>query len=47
MVMADKKAFAGLAVCSRGYLMKQGQIVFEGTDKQLSDSSQLSSVYLT
>jgi branched-chain amino acid transport system ATP-binding protein len=46
MLIAEQNAHAALAICSRGYLIKDGCIVHSGSADELTSSERLASVYL-
>jgi branched-chain amino acid transport system ATP-binding protein len=47
MLIAEQNAHAALAICTRGYLIKDGRIVHEGSAKELTSSGLLASMYLS
>jgi branched-chain amino acid transport system ATP-binding protein len=47
MLIAEQNAHAALAICTRGYLMKDGLIVHEGSSSELVSSGLLASMYLS
>lgn len=46
IVVVEQNARAALEVCSRGYLVKEGRVVAEGTSRELQSAKQLADVYL-
>jgi branched-chain amino acid transport system ATP-binding protein len=46
ILLVEQNARAALAVADRGYVLETGQIVFQGTARQLSDSPEVQRAYL-
>ena len=46
ILLVEQNAMAALAVADRGYVIETGQIVLEGTSRQLSDNPEVRRAYL-
>ncbi len=46
ILLVEQNARAALAVADRGYVLETGQVVFQGTARQLSDSPEVQRAYL-